>query len=106
MKVKKVVEEWEIWDKEEEAAKFEEKAKKLVPQRFHKWIYVFRKKVSERMLTKKVWNHAIELKKEFVLRKEKVYLLSREEEGDIHKFIEEQLRKKYIVILRITTYHI
>ena len=36
MKVKKVVKEWEIWYKEEEAAKFEEEVKKLVSQRFHK----------------------------------------------------------------------
>jgi len=54
IKVNKVVEEWEIWYEEEEAAKFEEEVKKLVPQRFHKYIYVFRKKVSERMLTKKL----------------------------------------------------
>jgi len=37
---------------------------KLVPQRFHKWIYVFGKKASEKMLMKKVWDHAIELKEE------------------------------------------
>jgi len=53
IKVNKVVEEWEIWY-EEEAAKFEEEVRKLVPQRFHKYIYVFRKKVSERILTKKL----------------------------------------------------
>ena len=35
IEVKKVVEEWEIWYEEEEAAKFEE-IKKLVSQRFHK----------------------------------------------------------------------
>jgi len=31
-----VVEEWKIWDKEEKAARLEEKAKKLVPEKFHK----------------------------------------------------------------------
>ena len=36
MKVKKVVEEWEIWDKEEEAAKSEAEAKKLIPKKFNK----------------------------------------------------------------------
>ena len=36
MDVKKATEEWEIWDKEEKAAKLEEEAKKLVPLRFHK----------------------------------------------------------------------
>ena len=37
------------------------------------------------MLTKKVWDYAIKLKKGFVLRKKKVYLLSREERGEVHK---------------------
>ena len=35
MEVKKVAEEWEIWDEEEEAAKSEEKAKKMVSEKFH-----------------------------------------------------------------------
>jgi len=35
VEVKRAVEEWEIWD-EEEAAKSEEEAKRLVPPRFHK----------------------------------------------------------------------
>jgi len=48
------------------------------------------------MSTKKLWNHTIELKKEFVLRKMKMYLLLREEKGEVCKFIEEQLRKEYI----------
>jgi len=45
---------------------------------------------------KKVWNHVIEIKKGFVLRKGKMYLLSREEREEMHEFIEEQLRKGYI----------
>ena len=36
IEVKKVIEEWEIWDEEEEAAKLEAEAKKLVPKKFHK----------------------------------------------------------------------
>ena len=35
------------------------KAKRLVLERFYKWIYVFGKKVSERMLVKKVWYHVL-----------------------------------------------
>ena len=35
MEVKRVVEEWEICDKEKEAAKLEAKAKKLVLEKFH-----------------------------------------------------------------------
>ena len=36
------------------------------------------------------------MKKGFVLKKGKVYLLSREEREKMHKFIKEQLRKGYI----------
>ena len=32
MKVKRVAEEWEIWNEEEEVAKSEAEAKKLVPE--------------------------------------------------------------------------
>ena len=36
IEVRKVVEEWEIWDEEEEAVKSEAEAKKLVLEKFHK----------------------------------------------------------------------
>ena len=48
------------------------------------------------MLTKKLWDHIIETKEGFVLRKRKLYLLSREEREEVYEFIEEQLRKRYI----------
>ena len=35
MEVKKVAEEWEIWDEEEKAARLEEEAKGLVSKKFH-----------------------------------------------------------------------
>ena len=89
VEVRKVVEEWEIWDKEEEAAKSEEEAKKLVPESFHKWIKVFGKKQSERMPTRKLWDHAIEIKEGFMLRKGKVYPLSREEREEVKEFVKE-----------------
>ena len=54
MKVKKIVEEWEIWDEEEEAAKLEVEAKKMVPEKYHQWIKIFRKKQSERMPMRKL----------------------------------------------------
>ena len=43
-----------------------------------------------------MWDHATDMKKKFVSRKRKVYLLSREERGEVHEFIDEQLRKMYI----------
>ena len=54
MEVKKIAKEWEIWNEEKETAKSKEETKKLVSQRFYKWIHVFEKKASKRMLTKKL----------------------------------------------------
>ena len=36
IEVKRIAEEWEIWDKKEEAAKSEAEAKKLVPEKFYR----------------------------------------------------------------------
>ena len=95
IKVKKVIEKQEIWDEEEEVARSEEEARKLVPERFHKWIHVFDKKASKRMPTRKLWDYTIDIKKGFVPKKGKAYLLSREEREEVCEFILEQLRKKY-----------
>ena len=100
VEIRKVAEEWEIWEEEEQAAKSEEEAKKLVPEKFHKWIKVFGKKQSERMPTRKLWDHAIDVKERFMLRKGKVYPLSREEREEVREFIKEQLRKCYIQPLK------
>ena len=68
----------------------------MVPEKFHLWIKVFGKKQSERMPIRKIWDYVIEVKKGFVLRKGKVYPLSREEKEEVREFIWEQLRKGYI----------
>ena len=96
VEIRKVVEEWEIWNEEEEAAKLEAEVKKLVLERFHKWIKMFGKKQSERMPTRKLWDHAIDMKEGFVPRKGKVYPLSREEREEVREFVKEQLWKGYI----------
>ena len=70
---------------EEKVAKSEEEVRKLVPEHFHKW-----------MPTRKLWDHTINVKEVFVPKKGKVYLLSKEERKEIHKFISKQLRKWYI----------
>jgi len=77
------VEEWNIWNEEEEVEKLEEEVKELVLECCHKWIYMFEKKQLERMPTRKLWDHAIEMKEEFVPIKEKVYPLLREEREEV-----------------------
>jgi len=67
-----------------------------VPEKFHRWIKVFGKKQLERMPTRKLWNHAIDMKEGFMPRKGKVYPLSREEREEVREFVKEQLRKGYI----------
>jgi len=96
MEVKRVVEEWEIWNEKEKVAKSEAEARKLVPEKFHKWIQIFDKKASEQMPIRKLWNYTIDTKKRFVPKKGKMYLLLRKEREKICEFISEQLRKGYI----------
>ena len=72
--------------------KLEKEAKKLVSSRFH----IFRKKASERMPMRKMWDYAIDINEGFLLRKKKIYLLLREKREEIYEFIDEQLRKGYI----------
>ena len=49
---------------------------------------------------RKVWDHAINMKKGFVPRKGKVYLLSKEKREKVREFIKVQLRKRYIKPLK------
>jgi len=82
--------------KKVERGEDEEVLKKLVPKRFWRWKKVFGKKESERMLVRKAWDHAIELKEGFTPKKGKVYSLSREEREEVQAFVDDQLRKGYI----------
>ena len=53
------------------------------------------------MPTRKLWNHTIDTKEEFVPKKEKIYMLLREEREGMCKFILEQLRKGYIRLSKL-----
>ena len=69
---------------------------KIVLRRFHKYLKVFEKKELERMPMKKTWNHAINLRKGFVMKKRKIYSLLRIEREKVQEFVKDQLRKRYI----------
>jgi len=45
------------------------KVEELVPRHFHKWKRVFGKVKFKRMPTRKPWDHAIDLREDFVPRK-------------------------------------
>ena len=68
-----------------------EKVRKMVPQRFHKWLKVFEKMESERMPVKKPWDHAINLREDFVPRKERTYLISRGEKEKVRGTAEKRV---------------
>ena len=53
------------------------------------------------MSTRKLCNYTINMKKDFMPRKKKVYLLFREEREEIYEFITEQLRKEYIRLSKL-----
>jgi len=57
---------------------------------------MFGKVKSERMLTRKTWDHTIDLKKTFKPQKRRIYLLLKNEREEVQKFVENQLRKGYI----------
>ena len=68
----------------------------MVPRRFHKYLKVFEKKDSERIPTRKTWDHAIDLREGFVPKKDKIYPLSRVKREEVQEFVKDQLRKGYI----------
>jgi len=49
-----------------------------------------------KMPTRKVWDHAIDLKETFKPQKGRIYPLSKNEREEVQNFVEDQLRKRYI----------
>ena len=76
---------WTMEERErrEEIEEDHRKVEELVPRCFHKWKRVFGKVESERMLIQKPWDHAIDLRKDFVPRKGQIYPLSRTEKEEV-----------------------
>jgi len=87
--VRWVIDDKEDWEKEEEIEEDHRKIKEMVPKRFLKWKKMFGKVESERMPTRKIWDHAIDLKKTFKLRKGRIYLLSKNEREEVQNFVED-----------------
>jgi len=77
----------EDWERKEEVEADHRKIKKMVSKKFLKWRKVFRKVELERMLTRKTWDHAIDLKEIFKLQKRRIYPLSKDEREEVQKLI-------------------
>jgi len=99
--VKWVIDDKEDWGKEEEIEEDHRKIKEMVPKKFLKWKKVFGKVELERMPTRKIWDHAIDLKETFKLQKKRIYLLSKMEREEVQKFMEDQLRKEIYQTIQI-----
>jgi len=91
-----VIDNKEDWRRKKEIEEDHRKIEEMVPKRFLKWRKVFGKVGSERMLMRKIWDHAIDLKETFVPRKGRIYPLSKDEREEVQNFVEDQLRKGYI----------
>jgi len=87
-----------------EETKKEKLVEDMVPNRFHKYLSVFKRKELEHLPLQKPWDHVIETKLGFQPKKSKVYTLSPREQQEVDDFINEQLRKGYMYMtVKITT---
>ena len=94
--IRQAIDDKENWGKEEEIEKDHRKIEKIIPRKFLKQRKVFGKVESERMPTKKVQDHTIDLKETFKPRKGRIYPLSKNKREEVQNFVEDQLRKGYI----------
>jgi len=81
--VRWAVDEKEDWRREEEMEADHRKVEEMVPKRFHRWLKVFGKVESERMLVRKVWDHTIDLNDDFKASKARVYPLFRNKKEEV-----------------------
>ena len=68
---------------------------KIVPPELHEYLDVFNKERAKQFLESQPWDHAIELKEDFLPSDCKVYPLTLPETKEMNKFINEILAKGY-----------
>ena len=61
----------------------------MVPRRLYKYLKMFEKEESEKMLMRKTWNHIIDFREGVVPKKGKIYLLSRIEKEEVQEFVKD-----------------
>src|SRR6202023_286163 len=69
------------------------KPKTILPEAYDDYHEVFEKKPSERMPERRRWDHAIDLKPDFIPKDSKIYPMSPEKQENFDEFLEENLRK-------------
>ena len=68
----------------------------MLPPEYNSWKKVFEKEASERFPECHPWDHAIELHKDFIPKRGKIYNLSPLQQTSLDEWIKEQLGKGYI----------
>jgi hypothetical protein len=72
------------------------KVEDIVPNHYHEYLSIFDSKKSERFPPSRVWDHAINLKPDFMPKDCKIYPLSEKEKKVLKEFIKENKEKGYI----------
>jgi len=75
--VRWAIEDKENWRRDEKIEENHKKIEEIVPKKFLKWRKVFGKVELKRMPTRKIWDHAINLKEMFKPQKGRIYPLSK-----------------------------
>ena len=73
-----------------------EQEESILPTQYLLWKEVFEQKAAEQCPSKHPWDHAIELKDNFKLKKGKIYLLNPLQQNTLDEWIKEQLAKGYM----------
>ena len=73
-----------------------EEAQKLVPCKYWDYLDVFLKSKSKHMLLRKPWDHGIDLKENFPLKKGQLIPLLVDKQKEVEAFLDDQLSKGYI----------
>lgn len=70
-----------------------DKPKTVLPEFYEEYTSVFDKDTSEQMPGRRPWDHAIDLKEDFIPKDSKIYPISPKEQEKLDEFIDENLRK-------------
>ena len=68
----------------------------MLPPELMDYRHVFDKTTAERFPESRSWDHAIDLKDDFIPKDCKVYPLTVQEQAELDKFLKENLEKGYI----------
>jgi hypothetical protein len=69
---------------------------KLIPENLHDFLNVFDNNKADKFSESNMWDHKIDMKEKFEPKSFKNYNLTPEEQEELDKFLDENLKKGYI----------